>query len=97
MRLVIESVKNLLWKRMSIEELISVFILPTVIAVLLIRPFVVRQTEDGRSGRTRQGRVLQGRSASKSAVGTENRRARYRTEQCADSGTPRLSVRQTQG
>ena len=83
---------------MSIEELISVFILPTVIAVLLIRPFVVRQTKDGRGRRVRQGRVLyQERSASKSAVGTENRRARYRTEHCVDSGTPRLSVRRTQG
>ena len=82
---------------MSIEELISVFILPTVIAVLLIRPFVVRQTEDGRSGRTRQGRVLQGRFASKSAVGRENRRVRHHTEHRAGSGTPRLWVRQTQG
>ena len=83
---------------MSIEEFISVFILPMVIAVLLVRPFVVRQTKDGRGRRVRQGRVLyQERSASKLAVGRENRRVRHHTEHRAGSGTPRLWVRQTQG
>ena len=82
---------------MSIEEFISVFILPMVIAVLLVRPFVVRQTKDGCGRRVRQGRVLyQERSASKSAVSRESRRGHH-TEHRAGSGTPRLWVRQTQG
>ncbi len=62
---------------MSTEEIVAVFFLLVVIAVMLIRPFVVRQTDGGRGERSRQG-VRRKRPVSEPVAGRQRRRERHR-------------------